>query len=37
MFDQMAQLGKNQFPAGQFAGIQTARHAKYHRIFNNTG
>lgn len=37
VLDQMAQLGKNQFPAGQFAGIQTARHAKRHRIFDNTG
>jgi hypothetical protein len=37
MFHQMPQFGENQFPAGKFAGIQTARYANNDRIFNDTG
>ena len=34
---QMAYLGKNQPGAGQFAGIEAARHAKYNGAADDTG
>jgi hypothetical protein len=33
----MAQLGENQPRAGQFAGIEAARHAKHNGVADNTG
>ena len=37
MFYKVAQLGENEFQTGQPAGIEATRHAKYHRIADNTG
>jgi len=33
----MPQLGKNQAGAGQFAGVEAARHAKHNGVADNTG
>ena len=37
MLYKMTQLGENEFRAGQPAGIEATRHAKYNRIADNTG